>query len=54
MIALYVQEYNEAKEQKSRLMMELEQEKMKLEDDIIKLNRNKVSPVCDVSNHSLP
>ena len=56
MIASYVQEYNEAKEQKSRLMLELEQEKMKLEGDILKLNRNKVRPDgCRVTiNHSLP
>ena len=34
-------EYAEMKEQKSRLMAELEQEKMKLEGDINKLQRNK-------------
>ena len=34
-------EYAEMKEQKSRLMTELEQEKMKLEGDINKLQRNK-------------
>lgn len=39
---LFSQEYAEIKEQKSRLMMELEQEKNKLEEDIVKLNTNKV------------
>ena len=34
-------EYAEMKEQKSRLMAELEQEKMKLEGDINKLQKNK-------------
>ena len=37
-----MQEYTEVKEQKSRLMLELEQEKKKLEEDILKLSRNKV------------
>ena len=42
-IFIRMKEFEEVKEHKSRLMMELEQEKKRLEDDIAKLNKNSVS-----------
>ena len=39
-------ESRELKEQKNRLMSDLEQEKQRLEEDILKLNRNRVRKSC--------
>ena len=41
------QEYKEMAEQSSRLMSELEHEKAKLEEDIKRLNKNKVNRQTD-------
>ena len=49
-MGVYLQEYEEMEEQSSRLMKELEQEKLKLEMDVDSLQKNQVQLHVHVVN----